>query len=349
MIIEEHSVVTIYTDAMAIIMMCGLLFLSERNKKNTTENRLFSAMCYFTIINAFFGGISYAMKGNMAGWTMIVELISKTVVELSLLIINFQWLLFVDYKVNGSRDHLYRKYKKYSYLIFAFVILLFVNLYTGIMFTITPGNDYRATFLYYLMEAVEYLFFLLSVIIVIIYRRSHRGLYYFRILPLVTPIVFCEIISQLSSFSLTSIGIAIGLVNLYFSMMNVWQYEDSELGCFNRNYFVRLKAYAKENHREYKGLIIFETKGNEKKLAYILNNELPKNNDLIHYTKGVFVFFIEQGKQDFLEMIRDNVIDAVEIHNRENNDHLEMNCRISMKKNNLFSINNKNKLRLLGG
>ena len=168
--------VSVYSDAMAFLLVFGLMLLPDRRyRRKETEAKLFMAICINILLVAFFGGICYALRGQSWEWMPIAELISKTVVELALINIVYQWVVYVDYKLYKSRDQLRRRYRGLYLPVLILMIALIVNLFTGILFTIRPDGGYDSTLMYDVLMAVEYIYILISVLLIIQYDRAHPG------------------------------------------------------------------------------------------------------------------------------------------------------------------------------
>ena len=137
MILAERSAVTVYSDVMAFLMMLGLVCLSSRlRKRETTGEKLYFVLCLAVMVDAVCSSICYALHEQPFGAT--AELIFKTILEMSMLVLAYYWLLYVDFKLFGSKDHLIRRLGVLFVPILAGAVALVINLFTGIVFTIGP-------------------------------------------------------------------------------------------------------------------------------------------------------------------------------------------------------------------
>ena len=311
--IAEGAMVSVYSDAMAFLLVFGLMLLPDRRyRRKETEAKLFMAICINILLVAFFGGICYALRGQSWEWMPLAELISKTVVELALINIVYQWVVYVDYKLYKSRDQLRRRYRGLYLPVLILMIALIVNLFTGILFTIRPDGGYDSTLMYDVLMAVEYIYILISVLLIIQYDRAHPGRRSFSIIPALVPMVLGSVVSVFTSYSATALGIAVGMVLLYFSMINGWRFEDSESGYYNRALLTELINSDSPLVDVIHGAIFFETSGDAGKLGALLKREMPPMSVIVHESEKRFVLLTRSGQQGDLGFLADLVSDASE-------------------------------------
>ena len=66
MILAKESFVSVYLDAMAALLIFGILLLPDRTRiKSETEGKLFYALCTNTLVMAICSGVCYAYETNL--------------------------------------------------------------------------------------------------------------------------------------------------------------------------------------------------------------------------------------------------------------------------------------------
>ena len=309
--IAEGAMVSVYSDAMAFLLIIGLMILPDRKRmRSETEGKLYTGLCVNTLLIALFGGICYAMRGRIESWSEILVLTSKTIVELCLLSLVYQWVMYVDLKLYKSRDQLRRRYWGLYIPVAVFSLLLIINPFTGIIFTILPGNTYASTVIYDVMMAVEFFYILLSMLLMYQYDKAHPGRRSFSVVPALIPIILGSVVSVFTSYSATALGIAVGLVLSYFSMINGWRFEDKESGYYNRALLTGLLNSDSPIVDGIHGAIFFETAGDAGMLGELLKKEMPPEGVIVHDSEKRFVLLTRSGNPGDLRFLADMVTDA---------------------------------------
>ncbi len=313
MIIAEESSVTLYGDAMAFLMILGIFILSKRvRSKRDTGIKLFSFMGLNVMLASIWNSICYALHDQTFSWCRPVELIAKTLLELSILFLVYQWLLYVDYKLHGSRDRLLRHFWGYYIPIQIFVIILILNLFTGIVFTITDDMRYTPTIVYWIMEIMEYFYILLSGINIYINKKRTGKNRFFRFNPVILPILIGTLFTIFTKYSASSLGVAVGLTFLYFSLIDTWKYEDSQTGFYNKAYLDHILELKSSGRYSFNSIITFEAGGDALAFSRILNDELPKDSEIISVGSGRFLFLTESENRSTLEALSALVRESAE-------------------------------------
>ncbi|MCR5607113.1 MAG: hypothetical protein K6F69_09920, partial [Treponema sp.] len=237
--------------------------------------------------------------------------IAKTVMELAALNLIYAWLVFVDASLYESKDHVFRNFKFPFYIMAVFGILLVLNLFTGIMFTINDKLWYDATLLYHIMELVEAVYVLWSFYLIHRYRKYYGKLHFFRVWPMMMPIVVGITISLLTNFSAIHLGLTIGAIGLYFSMMETFRYEEPRTGFFNKHYLKQLIELAGAKEYDYSSAFVIETK-EDLIFADIIRKEVPKRGEIIHLKEGKFLFFSINSKKNLINAVKNMIYDAAD-------------------------------------
>ena len=305
----------LYTNGMAVMLLVGLLLLTKRLLKRTnTGEKLFFILTLLALIFAVSNFVDYALMYHPFPGGELVALLVKTVVELAVLLTLYQWMIFVDYLFYWSEDHLVRKYRAAFLPILAAMALLFVNLFTGIVFTVDEELVYHPKPLYYIMDVLKFLYFLYSIVILVRYRRNNTdSLHLLRLTPFFVPLLAGGLVSTLTSYSALALGIAIGLTNLHFSMMNLLIYEDERTGFLKPAFLDFLIEHARKQETGICTAIRLRTdKKDRDKFARILHDELPEGCITFYLGNGNFLALAKEQAKSSVELLLEWIGSAAE-------------------------------------
>ena len=305
------DMVSAYNGIIAVLIALGLLVLPNRKyMKNKTESILFSLLCTSTLVAALSTIACSVIRSQNLSFGYAGELFSLTVLDIAIVFMVYQWMLYVDFRLYESRDQLTRRYRWMIIPLAVILLLLIVNIFTGILFSVQQDLTRTTTVLYYLMAVVESIYILLSVVLIIKYDKSNPGKRIFNILP---PLVFMaggSLVDIFTDYSAVALGFAVGLLLLYYSMIKGWQYKDDESGYYNNAYLKGILSGESRDADGIHGVIIFEVKGDEKGFEEILKNEMPPDGIIIHDRKKRFILFTGSGNTGDLKFLVSMVEDA---------------------------------------
>ncbi len=318
MTIVQESLVTIYSDAMAFMLVLGLAILAHRIRRDRTEGHIFLALCFSVMVDAVGSAFAYAMHYQPYAGYSIIEWAAKSLMEIAELHFMFQWLIYVDYKLYGDRERLQNNYTIIFIPLVIFDFLLLINPFTGAIFTLTNNLWYNYTWIFYVMEWFKFGYFMLSVIIIVLYRIRNGSLLFLHAEAMWIPLLFGGVVSMLTSYSAVPLGCAIGLINLYFSMMEVWQYSDNDSDYYNEEFLSRLEEMAPIGKLKYHSAVIFEINTGDVNFAEVIKTALPNKKAIVHLDKGKFILFSENRKQTYLDILINKVKEVADDYDAKN-------------------------------
>ena len=308
MSIAPQSMVTIYSDVMAVLLLVGLVVISKESDKKDPATGIFGSMCLGVVLIAVGNAVRAAMQGQSYAWVIPAALAAQTVAELALLFTVYQWMLYVDYKLYGSRDHLKRKYKGFFIPIVILALMLIVNCPTGFIFSMTGDAVLKPAFVYYILIGIEFLYLIFSIISVAVYLAKGGKRKFFSITPVLVPVILGTVVDLTTSYSAGALGLAVGLVFMYFSLAHAWRFGDGKSGFYNKNFL----SYLEENGKDYLGVVAFKAAGHTDRLEEIIKGELPQDSVIIHYDEKRYLFFTETDREEEIRFLADLVQQAVD-------------------------------------
>lgn len=155
---------TITMDIASLFLMGGILvYTSSYRKRNQLEDRLFFSMILCNIALTIGELLSYTLENSTFPFTKELMIAGNTVLFISLVLFPFLLFVYLDYSAEPDRDRIRIKKLLFGIPFFLFVIIMFLNLKTGWIFSIGEGNMYQPGFLteQYWLPIIPVLFYLL--------------------------------------------------------------------------------------------------------------------------------------------------------------------------------------------
>ncbi len=319
MVLENDVLATLYAQGTAIALILGLMFISVHlRKRKRIRDKLFYAMCINVLVMSVFLSFNVLLRYRTFTGARELILISSTISEFSLIFILFQWLIFVDYLIYESWDHVARHFKVMFVPVMCEGVLYFVNLFTtlvfrtGIIFNVNEDLIYRRCPLFWSVKVIESAYFIATIVMIVKYRKNSKTPVFIKLSPMIIPFAVGSAVSVFSDYSAHSLGLAVGLVLLHFSFMNGYCYVDERLGCYNKAYLEFINRYTKEKSLSGGTGIVFSSVDKEKEFADILLDDKPKNADVIYVGKGKFLMISETQRKSSIHMLLDLIEEAAE-------------------------------------
>ncbi len=325
------SIVTIYSDTMAYILILGLITMTNQFKvgKDHHANMLYFRLCIITMINALSNGISYALHHQVTNWPEPVRLIFPTIAEYSALLAMFVWFLYIDYKLYGIWDRTAAVFNIYKIPVYVMGILCIINLFTGVAFSVTENHIFVAKPLYYVLLFTVYLYGIFPIVLIIRYMKENGPLHFFHISTMIIPTVTAGMITAFSDYSARALGFAIALVFLHMSYINLWRFEDNDSGFYNKHYISYVLEQSKSGKADYHSAIEFVTANTPEEFYDILRIEVPGKAEIIRMGENRFLLFSESSKSSMITLLSSMIQDAADEYDELHKDDEPIDLVIS--------------------
>ncbi len=317
--ITADVLTTLYAQGTAVAFILGLMFISVYiRKREKPDSQLFFVMCIDTLVMCVFLSINVLLRYRDFPGAREITLVSMTLSELAIVAFVFIWLHFVDYMIYGSNDHILRHLKATSVPVLFEACLYVVNLFTtlvfrfGIIFNVDEDLIYTRAPGFFVVKIIEICYAVATVVMIVRFRKRSKSPVFIKISPFIIPLAIGSAVSIFTDYSAHSLGLAVGLVMLHFSMMEGYCYIDSRYGCYNKAYLSYVRSYTKKNHIMGGTGIIFEVGDRLKEFSAILLEEKPTNADVIYIGDGRFLMIAESQRKSSIEMFIELVREASE-------------------------------------
>ncbi len=295
--------VGLYMNSFSLVLVLVLFSLCFKVvHEHDDADRLFFLLCAVSGVYSMCGIMYFLSKGlnnYLSRPVMMVYITLGRIAVLALLVI---WILFVDFKLNKSRDHLRRRYRFLWGIIGVIFMLYLINFFTGIIFTVDEELNPHYSPLFYVILCINLGCFFLSCETYFRYKKEEGVAAYFSILPFIVPVAVGALGEILVFYAAETAGFAVGLIFLYFSMVRSWLFDDGDPSFLNTAYLQKVCEAVRNGRDDIKGAVIF-TCENEAALRDILKEELPKNCETIRLGTGRFVFLSIRGNRNFMQSL----------------------------------------------
>ena len=331
-IIGEASV-SCYVDAVAMLIMVLLLILSERiRKQKNREFHLFFLLSLAIMATCFFCFVFNAMNEQPASWCHTAALISRTLRECFVIVDISLWNAYLINKLYGNKNRNSVHMIMLNITILALFILQGINLFTGIVFSISEDNKLQPTLLFYIIMVLEFIYFLSSVIVVKLFDRKTMKKRFVRVTPMLLS-VGAAILSQFfTPYDTGIMGFAIGVILLYFSLVSELRFVDEESGLYNTGYLSHLFDLAISGKNTVKSALIFEIEGNATAGMQILRDNLQVEGDVIRQEKRKCLMFSNSDSHSTMQYLSSLVEEAAEKYNTVHpDDRIVITARCRMR------------------
>ena len=319
------AVVSCYVDAASLLMML-LLILSVYIHRNETKTlRIFYLLCWTIAVTCVACFVFNAMGGHTEQWTHTVAWISRTLWENCVLVTVILWIAYVECR-------LYRKWTIARIIrdapLFIFPVLLIINLFTGIVFSISDENQLQRKTLYYIMLATELLLFLSTSAAGWLFDRRSEKIRFLHVSPVILS-MFLSILPQFfTPFNTGIMGFAIGATLMCFSMADENRFLDAESGLYHKGFLTYLLDVVLAGKNHVNSALILEIDGNLPAGFDIIRAVLHRDRDVIRIEEKKCVMFSGSKSRSVLQLLSTHVEEAVQKHNT---DHPEEKVRITVR------------------
>ena len=321
--VYNQASVRAFISLLAFIIILGLLILSKRlHSRRSAGDRLFMSMSISVMIYSALAFASACIPFTTPEAYFKITLVVKSIIEISVLSLLYQWLLFVGFMIYGSKDYLRRRYWPFYIPIPVLAILLIVNGYNGFLFEMEL-YQWKYHTVYYLIPGLELAYIIITIIMIIRHNIKVDRRRKFRLTFVLIPVATGFLTEYVLGMKLGPLSFASALVFIFFSMTERWQYYDEQRGFYNAAFFDYMKELVAEGRKDYNSVIYVKCRGGETEMAEVISSELPREIVKVHVRNDVYGIYAEKGKDELMDMIEDVIREGASDYEREHGVHLE--------------------------
>lgn len=312
------------------------LFISRliTQTRSQAEDHIFNVMMFLSLFACLVEPITFTVDGKPGVVAKWVNLLGNTYLYFANGIGSFFWCMYVDRKLYHDLDRVRRIYKKISVVVIIMMATLFVNIPFGYYFYVDEANVYHREPLIYVFYVYLMLCCAWSVISYYIYRHRHGKIAFFPIFMFLGPVVTGSVLQMIFfGISLAWLGVAVGIVALYMSLLNQRSYLDNLTGLYNRMYLEHMYYEIQKNpNTNYYGIMldmnyfkeINDTHGHSAgdqalcDTAKILHNSADSSVTMFRYAGDEFIILMKTDREDLVAAFETRLREKTERFNEEN-------------------------------
>ena len=330
---------------LAVMIVCNLWRLQNR----TQANKNLLAMMFLTLLSCVADPISYTMKGLPGLLPKFAVYATSTWLFAANMLAVFCWNRFLAYYLNGSMGKWSRRMLNTTVSIG--LLLLFVNFFYPIVFSIDDENLYSREIFYSFFLVVDYLLVINSLITYYKSKKNGGLLKFFPIWVYIIPIFIGGVVQSLFyGISVIPTSIAISIAGILASLQNEMIYRDALTGIFNRAYLdYKLKKFEKRSKQDITGLMLDlndfkrindefgHSVGDEALIATtkILQKAIGSHGIVIRYAGDEFIALINTQDESVTQTYIDKILRLFENYNQNSGMPYKLSASIGSHKLNL--------------
>ncbi len=317
----ESSIVSCYIDAASCLLMVLLLILSGMVFKNRSRSIvLFRVLCFEVVLTCIACFVFNAMWGRTSDISHLIAHISRSFWEFLAITANCMWLAYLEQKLFARSDSWKIKRALLIGVVILCALVLLINPFTGIVFTISKDNSLVRGNIYYVLFLGNFLIFLFSFFETLRYDRITEKMRFVRVLPMFLCAIIAVLPQYFTPYNTGISGYVVGAMLVYFSIISENYYLDEESGLYNKKFLTLLVNTAAKEKKRARSALLLETHGNSPEIFRILHTILHTRGDVIRYEKNRFLMFLNENNMSSMQYLSSLVDEAVSQHNASNSD-----------------------------
>lgn len=233
---------------------------------------------------------------------------SLIVNEILYMFIILQWLVFVDYSLYHSRDHIRRRYKHAAIPVFVLAVVEICQDYIA-FFAIEILDVWRYLLVYmqYVKLAVELGYVVIAVVLERKHAKESREPGFLRLEAFIIPFIFGVLFRFYDSAML-----ALGIILTYAAVKRRDRYIDHESGLYNGEYLEYLRDYRKGLGETAEYGLSVTAPGHGDDMAAVLKSMKPAGINVFDLGDDSFYLISETSKSSALKLTAMMIEDAVQ-------------------------------------
>ena len=297
---------------MLYVALAGLIFFVILNpgfrKRKNIENKVMLGECLL-LFAALIIEILYRNQYSIFGrYFVTVYVLAPPIIDMLYMMAVLQWLIFVDYSLYHSVDHIKRRYKFSAVPVFVIVIVnIFQNLY---IYTSGEENEIMRRLFFvtqYIKTAIELFYILVAVYLSASYGKEHNEPGFLRLKAFIIPFVLGCLVRRFD-VSLMVIGVVLTCE----TVKKRYKYIDRETGFYNRAFLDVVSSYRDANNYVGGNGILIKAEDKGKDMADLLNELRPSDSNVFLLDRDCFLILGESFRDSAVKMTVMTITEAAE-------------------------------------
>lgn len=296
---------------MELAGLVGLIVMIFRNprlkKHERTEDRYLFYECIMVIVILILQLSLIPLVYSDSTIAYYAFVVALTVNEVLYMFIILQWLVFVDYSLYRSKDHIRRRYKHAAIPI---IILAVIDIIQSFLIFFTDVSLYSRAALPEILQYIKLAIELTYIVIAVVLERKHskesREPRFLRLEAFIIPFIFGVLIRFYDSAML-----ALGIILTYAAVKRRDRYIERESGLYNGEYLEYLRTYRKDLGEKSEYGLSVKAPGHGKEMAALLKSMNLTGINLFSLGDDCFYLISETSKGSALKMTAMMIEDTV--------------------------------------
>ncbi len=313
--ISPNILVNLDINLAALVLLIGVLGMSLRvtNHKDARGGYYITIIVLMIINAAITVSLCFIEKRPDATFEPLAMLLN-TVLEISYTLVMAVWLFYAMYDLFKSKDYIRRK----RWIVLGPALILaavpIINLFVPIIFTCDHVNGFLELPFYRYYNIPRFFYIIVSVYQTTEYHRREKTRGVYNIWLFLIPLVASAILETMTTYTIMTLGCAIGLTSLYVVMINEMGYKDFESGFYNAYYLSYLYNLTDKGKYELSSIISFSIKDGENVEAFseAIKTVLPDECDTIRTGSGSFITISESTDRGYVYMLTEDISTVAE-------------------------------------
>ncbi len=347
---SENVILVLSLDFISLVLigMASMKIIHLMSSKNMGNKLLLwnaESMAVYSICHC----ISIWVNGKLFPGSVIINITSNLILFVMGMVIMYVCILYVDYYLYQSMYRLRHSTRMISVLLIISILALATNGMTGLIYSIDEGNNYVSGTGYIILMIVLIFQLIYIGIKFLKYRKKFGGLRFFPVGYFMIPIIISYLVGIVTReyVSVIPIGYAISLCGITMGFLEEIIYKDVRTGFYNEYYLDYLMNAFKANKYSFESGMMFGINnfsrfvndvGYTKAALYVQNiaklirQELPEGCEAMYLGEGKFLLLSKVSNSDYLNMIEENVAEAVGQSNDLNIELISCHAMLDEKK-----------------
>ena len=293
---------------MTAVLLVFIFINPKLRRRERFEDRLMFWECIIVLILNVGDLIMEVIFHIEQPWVSTVSYIVAFVCEFLYMLAIFQWLVFVDYSLYRSKDHIRRRYKH------AVIPIIAVMAADIILSLVLFNYGMETTFLNFITDipycaklVIELGYIIIAVRLVKNYDKESKEPKFLSLSAFVVPFI----LGCLFRFYDESL-MALGIIMTYRAVIKRDRYLDQETGFYNRDYLGFLSEYRDKNELIGGNGILIDAKGHGRDMAGLLNEFKPDGSNIFALGEDRFLLLSESLRGSAVKMAVMTITEAAE-------------------------------------
>ncbi len=291
-----------------LLLILIIIFNPNLRKRKRTEDRLMFWECVIVLSQLIIERI-YSYCGYCEGWWVdYVYFIAPSLIEYLYMLAILQWLVFVDYSLYRSEDHLKRRYKNAALPIFILVVADIAQSLILFRFDSDDTTKFAIANVLQLCKLIVNMMYVLNAVhLVTTHAKESREPRFIRLGAFIIPFIFGALFRIYSSAFL-----AFGIILTYGAVRRRDKYLDHDTGFFNRAFLEYRGKY--RDIKDYTGGngILVCAVGHGQDMAKILSESIPADINIFAMGEDRFLLLTEALRGSAVKMVVMTITEAAE-------------------------------------